>query len=270
VREELEVSPPGEPEPTPNSNNIIYNVNSSKGKRKIKGALAKELWRVFLSGEGVIVFIEGPLGRGKSTYALKVAYQLHGDWDKVLEYLVFTPLQFKDLVERLLECNERVPCIIWDDVCYWLGALKYFSYDPLYSGILGHMNTLRTYTGAIIMTGPHDSCLPRPVLEMGYVYKYKTSIQKGGFDRKMGKPKRKAVTIKRKQRKDGTFYWDHHDKLVDWFYLGTIPEDVWFRYNEIRKSYVELANRMIEVAKKHSKFSILLRIASGELKCWEG
>ena len=90
--------------------------------------LIKVIRKAILNDEWLPILIYGEKGKGKSTLALWIAYHIYGNWDTVLKYIVFTPLQF---LEKIIECSNefedeygRCPLIIWDDI----GA--YTVYDP--------------------------------------------------------------------------------------------------------------------------------------------
>jgi len=101
----------------------IYNtIEDLLGSRpRPKRNLSKLLLKEMIENHSTsIVGIYGRTGAGKSVYAIKVAYDFHRDWDKVLDYIVFTPFDFQEAIEYLERTDTWIPILIWDDPGPWL------------------------------------------------------------------------------------------------------------------------------------------------------
>ena len=117
--------------------------------------------------------IWGKRGIGKSTYALKVAYQLfkyHGysddeAWDKALDCFVFI---LKDVISMLEKRKEnRIPIIVWDDAGVHAGSMMYH-HDPKQARLLKQlMDVVRTSTYCLILTCPSPKGLMKFLREYG-------------------------------------------------------------------------------------------------------
>ena len=206
-----------------------------------------------------LLVIEGPLGSGKSTLALKIAYELLQDWDKVFELLIFTPMELQDKVDQALKEGIRYPLIVWDDAGPWMQIVKRYPYDPFSVAIMGHIETMRTWTGFMIMTMTSEKHLPRGIIQNGYVYRYKARVWKVHYDEKRGWMS-EARVYTRKQREDGKFYWDSSEIKKIQFWLFREGDPVYERYAKIRQAYAEFYNRVLERAKNYGKLSAVLKV----------
>ncbi len=103
------------------------------------------------------VVVWGPPRSGKSTLCLDIAYQIYGDWDKVLGSVVFNLSQLiynikKGLPERWPTLNllhDRVPLLIWDDFgAYSNKAIT--QHDQAWDTFKGAFDTLGTKVAVIL------------------------------------------------------------------------------------------------------------------------
>jgi hypothetical protein len=99
-----------------------------------------------------LYLVYGPLGVGKSVYALKVAAEVYGDLEKVKDFVVFHPKDFVDRCLRMSETGKREKLLIWDDAGLWLFYLEYA--NPFIQAVMKYLNVARTNWGAIIFTTP--------------------------------------------------------------------------------------------------------------------
>jgi hypothetical protein len=102
-----------------------------------------------------LFIVYGPLGIGKSSYAIKVMAQVLGSFDKVKDYIVFHPEDFVDRCFKMAERGQRDKAIIWDDAGLWLFALDFK--NPFIQSIIKYLNVARTNWGAFILTTPTPS-----------------------------------------------------------------------------------------------------------------
>lgn len=74
----------------------------------IRSAIKNKGWELIL--------IWGPQGKGKSTLMLQLLYYIYGDWDKVLDHVVFKFNEFDDVVDADVEKYGRCRGLGWDDL----------------------------------------------------------------------------------------------------------------------------------------------------------
>lgn len=83
----------------------------------------KDIWQAIYEDSWMWLACWGPNRKGKSTLAMKLAYEIYGDWDQVLQSIVWNLGQLKykiknGLPRRILTRNglhDRVPILILDD-----------------------------------------------------------------------------------------------------------------------------------------------------------
>ncbi len=226
--------------------------------RRLKGNLAKLLaTEMYENDSSSIVVVFGKTGAGKSQYAMKIAYQFYGNWSQVLEWIVFTPFDFSEVIDRLDDADGWTPVIIWDDAGPWLELLKRNSWHPLAIGIRGAFETARLRVGAVIMTMTTDRSLPRSVAYDGYLYKYRAKMVKWGHANN-GAAKSVARIQERVERKSewGRFYWE--ERYRDWVTLNT---PIYHEYEELRKRYLGLYNKLIKASRELRPSQLLDYIA---------
>jgi len=93
------------------------------------------------------------LGIGKTVYALKTISKVYGNsWNMLKDYVIFMPQEFLRLLEKLIDRNERIPAIIWDDAGFWLGRQRWM--NKFVIAVREHLNVIRTHIAAILFTAP--------------------------------------------------------------------------------------------------------------------
>lgn len=101
--------------------------------------------------------VYGPLGIGKSSYAMKCVAEVYGgsdtlNWEAVKSHLVFHPRDFVDCCTKMIEKSQRDKVLIWDDAGLWLNSLEWNS--PFIRAVTKYFNVARTNWAAIILTSP--------------------------------------------------------------------------------------------------------------------
>jgi hypothetical protein len=101
--------------------------------------------------------VYGPLGIGKSAYAMKAVAEVYGgkdqlNWEAVKERLVFHPRGFVERCTRMVENGERDRVLIWDDAGLWLNALEWN--NPFVRAVTKYLSVARTNWASIIFTSP--------------------------------------------------------------------------------------------------------------------
>jgi hypothetical protein len=99
-----------------------YSTRSEIVRAAIGFGLVKPGWtlqnyieRAAEEGQYATVAIWGEQGSGKSNRLLQEGHWVYGDWDKVLENIVFKPLELKAKLKSIPK-GSRYPWIGWDDV----------------------------------------------------------------------------------------------------------------------------------------------------------
>jgi len=110
--------------------------------------------------------VYGPLGIGKSSYAMKCVAEVYGgidslNWEAVKTHLVFHPRDFVDYCTRMIEKGQRAKVLIWDDAGLWLNALEWNS--SFIRAVTKYFNVARTNWAAIILTSPLPTYVTKKV-----------------------------------------------------------------------------------------------------------
>lgn len=219
--------------------------------------LRRMCYEAYMKQNSFLMVVEGPLGAGKSTFALKIAYDIYRDWDRVLDSIFFTPVELVERIEYNIAARTRDVIIILDDWGVWMELIKRYPYDPFSVSLLGHFETMRTWAGIVIMTMTTDKHMPRALRDNGYIYRYKAKVWKVHSDAR-GEMSRVRI-YQRKQRMDEKWYWDTSTMIETSLWLFKPDHEVYSKYAEIRKRYVEFYNQVMEQAKKYSKMSVVLK-----------
>lgn len=213
--------------------------------------------KAYYRDEFKLFIIYGPLGIGKSAYALKVAHEVYdGSWDQVKAHVVFHP---EDFVNRCLDMSEkgkRDKVLIWDDAGLWLFAMDFT--NPFIKAILKYMNVARTNWGALILTSPTPTWVlykmrTFPQLINIKITKKQDETQPGNTTYRrprIGRAYRSWVAPDLKKQGVHTIYEDEYD--------ATLPNDVyWDWYKPLRDSYAKQAAIMMksELAKVSDKMA---------------
>lgn len=135
--------------------------------------------------------VYGPLGAGKSSYALQVLMELYktDDPEILKKYFFFNPLEF---LRALKGFKEQVKSIVWDDAGVWLYYLDYHS--PMVKSIAKMMQLIRTKTSSVIFT------TPTPTLILGKLRAFPQTLTikiiKNSGGEQQGRPLRDLRTAK--------------------------------------------------------------------------
>jgi len=102
---------------------------------------------------GAIVY--GGQRLGKSSYALKTAYQIYGDWDKVNECVLYKLSDVVKVIKDAINGGYKVPCIIWDDAGVHANRLLYFAERDLVRYLENMLDVIGTHVSSLILTTPN-------------------------------------------------------------------------------------------------------------------
>jgi len=99
------------------------------------------------------VCIWGVQGSGKSNRSLQMGYWIYEDWNKVLDNIIFKP---SELVKRLEATpdDERIPCLIWDDVGVHYPSSKFKTDIKEYEAVDEVWAAIRTKVAVVVLTIP--------------------------------------------------------------------------------------------------------------------
>ena len=111
-----------------------------------------------------LVLIWGKQGSGKSSFMLYLAYQLLGDWNKVLDALCFKPTEIIDKYDRLPE-NKRYDVLLWDDVGVHFPSTMYRTNVDIYEAVGRMLDVNRTKASVIICTAPNLERYPKVMID---------------------------------------------------------------------------------------------------------
>jgi hypothetical protein len=109
----------------------------------------------------VIAYVYGPMGYGKTSYALWTAYEVLGDWDKVLDHLFFDLGEALDFMYRHIMRGRRIPIMILDDAGFFLNRLTWWEKPKV--EFMELFNLARSIAASIIFTSPTEE-VPRQLL----------------------------------------------------------------------------------------------------------
>lgn len=215
---------------------------------------------VIMRDTAVFIVIEGMAGDGKSTLALKLCYHLLGDWEKVMQSIVFNPFDLKKKIDYALEKGIIYPCIVWDDSGPWWELVKRYPYDPFSLSLIGHVETMRTWVKVFINTMLTEKHLPRAVADNGHLYRYKIKVRKIIYDKQNQTWVSRATVYRRYEGYNDKWLWDRSSPITFTFRLFKKGHPVYEEYAKMRHDYVRFYNRFMEEAKKVGRLSQVVRI----------
>jgi len=205
-----------------------------------------EIQRLYKWDEFKTIIPYGPLGCGKSTYAIKVLAEVLGspgepDYESVKDYIVFHP---RDFIDRCMHHEGREPAIIWDDAGLWLHALDFN--DPFVKAVGKYISVARTDWAAIIFTTPLPTWIFSKVREVpdAITIKIKKTIE--GNKKKYRY--RQAVAYRFWKAPD----LKHSGVKSLWIdeFKGMLPDSFFKWYKPLRDRYATLAKHTMDTELK--------------------
>jgi hypothetical protein len=109
----------------------------------------------------IVAYIYGPMGYGKTSYALWTAYEVLGSWDRVLDYMFFDLKSAIDVMYKHIERGERLKIMIFDDAGFYLNRLTWWERDKIL--FMELLNLARTISAGVLFTSPSHE-IPRQIL----------------------------------------------------------------------------------------------------------
>ncbi len=100
--------------------------------------------------------VYGPLGYGKTSYALQVLMEVYKteDPDILKKYFFFDPAEF---LRKVTKFEKQVPAVAWDDAGVWLYYMDFQS--GLLKSVAKMMQLIRTRTASVIYTTPSPTLI---------------------------------------------------------------------------------------------------------------
>ena len=99
---------------------------------------------------------------GKSSYALKVAYQVYRGlgyedeeaWKKALGSIIFKTKDVINLIEQYTDYDNRAPIVLWDDAGMHASSMSYHTDMVMARHLKGIIDGIKTATHSLILTTP--------------------------------------------------------------------------------------------------------------------
>lgn len=191
----------------------------------------------YLNDDFNLVVIEGAPRIGKSAYAYKSMNEaldfLKGikGRDVIERFWGWHPKQVSD---RLLEIDKRIPCYNWDDAGVWLFALDF--QDPLLKAIQRYFNLIGTDINTVLMTTPHVSYILKKIGNMPGMIKVRIiKTQDSHSDQPSKRFARRAIGYSKFTLPDDV----KKRTIKKWIddYSCKFPDDIYQYYLPIRSDY---------------------------------
>ena len=191
------------------------------------------------------LFIVGPQGIGKTTYALLVLYEVYRDWDTALEWLVFDPREILPRLKQALREGKRIKLVVFDDAGIHLSKYMW-SLDRESQQVAMLMNSLfnivRSVCAGVIFTSPDMDVLKELRKKSWWVGEPKAPHGKD-------KPTRIMILYRKRITVTGAVVVSR--KAEDVYDLTLIDLDVRRKYEEKRKAATEaLLNYLERIGKQ--------------------
>lgn len=168
---------------------------------------------------------------GKTMYALQVMYDIYRDWDLVLKRTFF---KLEDLLVALKDYSDQdilVPVVTWDDAGVYGSKYLFFSDKKLTGYLQKLFDVVGTIIKGIIITTPNHENMLKAV--RGYEF-YRIKIHERFPPAKKTARLAKGyknILLPSGKRITASAFNDYYDV--------TIPDDVYLKYFNIRKSYTK-------------------------------
>jgi hypothetical protein len=221
---------------------ILSNVKSLdfqlfKASRKF--ITARKILEAYEMNEFFGLIIYGEQSIGKTTYMLKVMYEVYRNWDLVFKHLVFS---FDDLVDIIKNNDQRFVVIGWDDAGIHGHKYRYFRSRESVELISAWLDAIRTQVSALLITTVNPLNLLKPIrdslgMRYGKVIRHKDI-------------RRYARVYSQTVLPDGK-------KILKLMFIdcfkARLPDHVYEKYLEKRNAfYRETKERLIEAIEKYN------------------
>ena len=184
------------------------------------------------------LFIVGPQGMGKTTYALLVLYEVYRDWDKALNHLVFDAREALPKLKNALKSRhrallskraweKRIKLLVFDDAGVHLSKYLFHTSDGFKLAVAMNAlyNLIRSVCSAVIFTSPDMDTLKELRKKSWWIGEPRAPSGRS-------KPYRLMVLYRKTITASGMVVVSK--KAVDKYDLRLIPQDVRKEY-EVRR-----------------------------------
>jgi len=193
--------------------------------------IAFDIGKAYWNNECRNFIIYGPLGYGKTSYALHTLMEIYKTHDpEVLDkYFAFTPQEF---LRKVRGFKPRVETICWDDAGVWLYYMDYN--HPIIKKLAKMMQVIRTRASSVILT------TPSPTLILGKLRNFPQTLT----IKIIKNPGNQYQQDKRRATAYRSYLLPDLQKLrikkmfIDDFSV-MLPNDVYKWFNDKREVYVE-------------------------------
>ncbi len=195
-------------------------------------------------------FIIGPQGMGKTTYAMLVLYELYGDWDQVLENVVFDPREVLPRFKEALAAGKRIKAVVFDDAGMHLSKYLLSSSKEGFHlvRLLNSMfNLIRTICAGVIYTSP-DMDILKELRKKAWI------IGEAQAPHGRRKPQRAMKLYRKRILASGKVCVQILG--IDSYRLDIIPSDVRKEYEEKRRAAMEPLLEQLQQALTHPPYTI--------------
>ena len=195
---------------------------------------------LYVQNEFKPFIVYGPLGIGKSSYAMKAVAEIYGgkdslNWEAVKTHLVFHPKDFVERCNRMVEHGERDKVLIWDDAAMWLSCLEWN--DVFVRSVTKYLSVARTNWASIIFTAPLPTHVVKKLRGLPDCITVKIIKTKNDLDApqrcRLGKGYRYWVSPD--MRKSGV------REIFEDKFTAILPNPFYYWYKPIRDHYAALA-----------------------------
>jgi len=186
--------------------------------------LGKKIIKAFDRNELIGVIIFGNQRVGKSTYAMKILYDLYGDWDKVLDVMTY---RLDDILEILKKSkDDPLEAFAIDDAGVHTGYGSWFTNRELAVLLQQMFDVAGIGIGGILLTTPTISHLLAALRRYNF---YRVKITKISRWKRVAHIYKKEMWMRREPGRE----------LVREYFNCRIPDDVYQRYVKIRLRYLD-------------------------------
>lgn len=198
--------------------------------KKTPLVLGKKISQSYKRGGFLGAIIYGRQRLGKSSYASQVLHQIYGNWDDVLDHIVFTLEDVVELLDNAVKNDKKIPALCWDDAGVHANKMLYFQNRMLVQYLQNLIDVVGVNLGGLLITTPSPMNLLRAL--RGYEF-YRVKI----FTRDNYNG-RAAIGYFSSLLPSGTRII--HRKFKD-YYNVMLPDEYWLKYAHKRKSYLSTA-----------------------------
>ena len=209
-------------------------------KDKVKSITAKKIIDAYINNAFFGLIIYGRQGIGKTTYMLKVMYDVYGSWDLVFKHLVFS---LDDLVDVIKNDDKRFIVIGWDDAGIHGHKYRYFRSRESAELISAWLDAIRTQVSALLITTVNPMNLLKPIRDsLGFMFGKVTLVNSYG--------EREITVYNRTFLPTGASFV--RKSYVE-FFSAKLDDNVYKKYLEMRDAfYKEAKKRLIDALEKYN------------------